>query len=129
MFGMTHLFLERVKEFLHVERKEFSELQDGEVLQLLDNIIQGNPSKSAQAPESPVPSSAASTTTSSIDGDDASRHLAASDHTPHCFVSTIDLHSEIKVESDGTPAHDDDDDVLLEFDVDELEDLLAVHNL
>ncbi|KAF0714283.1 hypothetical protein AaE_011615, partial [Aphanomyces astaci] len=67
MFGMTHLFMERVKEFLHVERKDFSDLQDGDVLQLLDNIILGKTTHAhvvATVPASPDdPSSATSTTT------------------------------------------------------------------
>ncbi|ETV85820.1 hypothetical protein, variant 1 [Aphanomyces astaci] len=127
MFGMTHLFMERVKEFLHVERKDFSDLQDGDVLQLLDNIILGKTTDAhvvATVPASPDdPSSATSTTTSSVDDGDDIHHRR---HDNIVLHHGNDLHSRVKLENDGD---DDDDDGFLDFDVDELEELLADHNL
>ncbi|RHY65221.1 hypothetical protein DYB30_011881 [Aphanomyces astaci] len=112
-------------EFLHVERKDFSDLQDGDVLQLLDNIILGKTTDAhvvATVPASPDdPSSATSTTTSSVDDGDDIHHRH---HENIVLHHGNDLHSRVKLENDGD---DDDDDGFLDFD--ELEELLADHNL
>ncbi|KAF0705891.1 hypothetical protein As57867_006871, partial [Aphanomyces stellatus] len=73
MFGMTHLFMERVKEFLQLERKDFSDVKDEEVLSILDGIIRaGSPS------EKPVSSPTTSTTTTTTDDDDTAANAVYS---------------------------------------------------
>ncbi|KAH9085367.1 hypothetical protein Ae201684P_005076 [Aphanomyces euteiches] len=117
MFGMTHLFMERVKEFLRIERKDFTDIQDENVLEILDNLI-----RTHSGEPSPAPSTASTASTSSLSEDD--------EKTSPVTVKTADpLNFEQSLHHTYVPHPLPTEDDFIGFDVDELQELLAEHIL